>query len=505
MASEGILNAGAGGPRAGAAKTTSKKKNPKFDEAFQRLREIMRKELQEPTFKALTPYIMKTAKDRQLFPHAPLTTENLKKIVQGVQDDRTNDVLIACSEYVRTNLIKKRGKTSARFDAWVNEFAAPEQTSPEPEAAVVEQDAPATPPAARASTPAVAAGEDERADGHVVSWLFRTETDHLGSAPQASTGWPVSLDATVGLDRTAQVAICVGCGADALLRALLRVEAVLKSVDKAGEFPPRAWSIERGWLAESAAEAAIIELSASDLAKISKDTVEGVVQRHFERHSVNPTSSVVLAIPASAASAALRVADVLRGSIGADYCASIDLLTNAASDVDRRRLRNADAAFLDIIRDANAMDSKHQEAIGTVTTERLRDLHNWLSGKTPDEKYFGQLNSRDLKLVMLSGRLGFGSDRPSPNAVHRSTALVKAAAGNCDLLYALGSLPIEPETVEELIHSPIHVRAVAGLVTTDEMLAVPVPWFRKPISTWRHGRGLSVWGDKRDGLKQRTH
>jgi hypothetical protein len=449
----------------------------------------MREELQEYTFKTLKPYIMETV-------DFSLTPAVLDKIVQGVESDRTKKILVICSEYVR-NAFEKRGEKSPRFDAWVNRFAVPEQAAPIPDLIVAEQDQPAAahPLAPASSTPSAVDGDEgERSGRSAVSWLSRSEPDHLGARYEASTGWPVSLAATVGLDRTSQVAICVGCNARALLEEFLRVEAVLKSVDKAGQFPPRTWSIESGWLAESATEASIIELSDSDLAKTSKDTAEGVVQRHFERHSGNPTSSLVLAIPASAASAAHRVAGVLKGFVGASRGASIELLKPVEPTFYGRSLPSADAEFLGLIRDVDAISVTRHEVLAQAHTPRLQNLLRWLSGKTPDENYFGQITSRDLKLVILSGRLGLGYDRPPPNAVHRSTALVRAAPGNPDLLYALGSLPIEPEIVERLINSPIHVRAVAGLITRHEMSAVPAPWFQKPIDAWRHGRGLNARG-----------
>lgn len=460
----------------------------------------MDEDLQENNFNKLNAYVEKIVRDRQLF---SLTAPVLDKIVQGVEDNRTRKILVICSEYVQ-NAFAKRGEKSPRFDAWVNKFAAAEQAAPISELGVAEQSKLATlQPLSPGSGKPSAVGEDEveRPDGSAVSWLSRAEPDQPVTTSEASTGWPVSFAATVGLDRTSQIAICVGCSARALLEELLRVEAVLTSVDVDGRFPARAWSIESGWLAESVTDASIVELSDSDLAKISKDTVEGVVQRHFERHGDNPTSSLVLASPASAAAAAHRVASVLRASAGASHGASVELLKPAAPILDGRNLRNADAEFVDLIRDVDAMKGTDQEALARARTPRLQSLLRWLSGKTPDESFFGQLTSRDLKLVILSGRLGLGDARPSPNAIHRSTALVRAAAGNPDLLYAFGSLPIEPEIVERLIHSPSHLRAVAGLITRDEMLAVPAPWFQKPIDTWRHGRGLNIRGDKRDGCK----
>jgi len=493
------LSAGASAPRAGAARATSKKKNPRYQEAFRSLRQLMREVLQEGNFKKLIAYIEQAAQGRQV----SLTPAVLDKILQGVEDYRTKEILVICSEYVRS-AIKRRGKTSGRFDAWVNKFATPEQATPIPELTLAEKSKPATPqPVASGNGAPSAVGQDEveRPNGSAVSWLL-SELDQPVAASETSTGWPVSLAATVGLDRTSQITICVGCNVRSLLKELQRVEEVLKSVDKAGRFPPRTWSIESGWLAESATEASVIELSDSDLAKFSKDTVEGVVQRHFERHSSNPTSSLVLASPASAASAARRIASVLRDSVDASR-GSVQLLKRVEPTLNGRSLRSADTQYLDLIRGVDAMKATDQEVLAQARTPRLQTLLRWLSGKTSDENFFGQLTPRDLKLVIFSGRLGLGNDRPAPNAIHRSASLLRAAAGNPDLLYALGSLPIEPEIVEAMIHSPVHVRAVAGLITKDEMLAVPAPWFQKPIDTWRHGRGLSVGGGKRNGCKQR--
>lgn len=473
-----------------ATPNISKRKNPKYQEAFKRLREIMRAELQEYNFKNLKDYVNETVREKTLF---SLTPDVLDKIVAGQDDYRTEEVLIICSEYLRNALIK-RNKKSRQFDNWVKEYASSDDATPTIEIAAGgqkpltghEQVAPAN-----GSSFAVNEEESEQSGGSAISWLYRYEQDGSTATSEVLNGWPVSFAAAIGLDRTAQTAICVGCNARTLLNELLRVEAVLKSVDKAGQFTSRTWSVENGWLAESATEASIIDLSASELIKISRDTVEGVVQRHFERHSGNPASSMVLIIPASAASAAQRVANVLSGSVGPEECLSVDLLRSFNPTVNDRNLRRADADFMGLIFDADAMKDTYQ-VLTRARTPRLQNLLQWLNGETSDENFFGRLTSRDLRLVICSGRLGLGNDRPSPNAIHRSVALIRAAADNQDLLYALGSLPVEPEIVEQLIRSPIHVRAVAGLITKDEMMAVPAPWFQKPIDTWRHGRGLKV-------------
>lgn len=476
-------------PRDGGGKEKGKKKNPKYEEAFSRLRLILREELLEYTFQALRKYVLKSYDDRNPF---ALSESVLDKILAGNDDARTPEVLTICAEYVRSALTR-RSRESLRFDTWAMEFAPPGSSVADLKLPEIEGNGPAIEQANVAHT--VADNGDARHDNSgAVSWLLRSRHDESVNQVSSSLVWPVSLAASVGLDRTSQVLICVGCSASALLNELMRVEEALKSVDVIGRFPQRAWSIGSGWLAEAATPGIIIDLSDTDLATISKDTIEGVVQRHFEHHRGEPAPSLVLASPAAAAAPARLVADALRSSRKTVAIASVDFLRPVSHIAAPKNLRSADIQFLDLVRDIDSMRATPQEALARAQTRRLQNLVTWLGGEISDDTYFQGLTARDLKIVVLSGRLGLGDTTPTPNAVRRSTALIREAASNSDLLYALGSLPIVPEIIDELMRARVDVRAVAGLITRDEMLAVPVPWFRKPVESWRHGRGLHFRG-----------
>ena len=469
-------------------KTTGKQKNPEYEKAFKALRRIMSRDLQELNFGPLKKFVLETVRAEELF---ILTDHTLDKIVAGNEDHRTKNVLSICAEYVRKAL-EKRGDKSADFDRWVKEFAMTDQAVPIIETISGKQDEPTTPQLVgpETSTPTVLGlVQGKQTGGLSISWLSRIELRYSSATSESPTGWPVSLAATLGLDRTSQVTICADCTAQTILKELMRVEMVLKTFDKPDEFPSRTWSIESGWLSESGTNSCIIELSGSDLTNINRDIVQGVVQRHFDQHS--PSPSLVLVIPAGAAEPTRRIFEMLTEMTGANLGASVQLLKPAVANF--RNVRSSDTNFLGLIHDFDSMKISQEDALAQATTSRLRKLLGWLSGMIDDEHYFGQLTTRDLKLIILSGRLGQGDAKPSPNAIHRSNALVKAATNNSDLLYGLGSLSVEPEIVQTLIHAPIHVRAVAGLLKKDEMSAVPAPWFQRPIDNWRHGRVLNTW------------
>jgi hypothetical protein len=330
-----------------------------------------------------------------------------------------------------------------------------------------------------------------------VPWLYRPEafasSDKPDPARPLGPVWPVSWSATVGLDRSPQVTICSGVGGAALLADLKRVEAVLASKDTADRFARRAWSLATGFLEESDTEAVVKQIQPNELRRISKDVLVGVVQRHFERHGGSLGASIVLALPSEEVGSAGEVAEILeRGSIQVDYGVGIDVLERPTGVWDGEGMRSLDASLFRIICDfdkAGTLD-RSEELLNGTKTIRSQRLIGWLRGEISDDEYLSAVHVRDLRIAVLAGRFGKSGHRPTPNAIRRSLALVRAASVNPSLLFALGSLSTEPALVALLLDAPVVVRAVAGLVTPAESSAKPTPWFRSPVDSWRHRRAL---------------
>lgn len=322
-----------------------------------------------------------------------------------------------------------------------------------------------------------------------VYWLRRCQTGHMGPI-----GWPTSLAASVGLDRSSQITVCIGCSAHALHLELMRVEDVLNSLDEANRFPSRNWTRASGWFSKTKSDSAIIELTVSDFATLSRDTVEGVVQRHFELNGEAPAPALVIAVPHHAELLAYKVVNILRSISTLEGKILIDVLTSKIDKTFTSELREFDGEFISLINEFNSASLSRQLRPKFINNERFENLNRWLSGTISDKCYFSKLGIRDTRLILESGQLGFGASGLTHNAIRRSSALVESAANNHDLLFAIGSLPVERDIVQILINSPVHVRAVAGLIARKEMQAMPVEWFGKPIEAWRHGRILKFFG-----------
>jgi hypothetical protein len=417
-------------------------------------------------------------------------------------------ILELCAEYIDAGL-SERGARDLTLEDLLREILAPlNGAAAIPVQSGIEEDLPAVETEiVSASVEARPAKHGRRDDQDVhsarsgIPWLRRADplTDYGGSAPPFMSAWPVSWPATVGLDRGRQITIAAAGEVQVLLDELRRVEALLADKDATGRFPRRTWSLHSGWYAESETAGMVVELT-SDLERRSKDVIEGVVQRHFERHDGSPAASLVLIFPLDGIATACRVAATLsKGNIETVCDATIDLLVNDHRSWTVDGVRSAEAEIFRVITEFEHLEpaSAFRETLSGAASPRSRRLLEWLEGRISDVDYLSTISTRDLRMAVLAGRFGKSGARPTPNAVRRSTALIEAARGNSSLFHAFGSLPVEAGIVDRLVSAPTLVRAVAGLVTFDEARAVPLPWFNQPVDTWRHGRLLRPGGRQR--------
>jgi hypothetical protein len=331
----------------------------------------------------------------------------------------------------------------------------------------------------------VATGRGVDGFGDFFPWLWR---DNSGDELHRII-WPVSVGATVGLDRSRQITVCVGVDPQQLLDELIRVEKTLQMRDRTNTFGRRDWMGSDGLRIGYHGDSVVRHFTTADLKSLRTDLLEGIVESHFVRRDDSVGKSLVLVFPLGADATARHISNALKGSPVIKDAVSVELLGREAGLEPKSA---PDAEWHRLMIDFETLENTPSIPEALVRTPRKRLLADWLLGKVEDEDFFSKSDVRDVRLALLAGRFGRSGEYPPPNAIRRTVALARSASVNPKLLFVFGSLPVTPEFIDVLVAAPPEQRAVAGLISIAEMSHQVPPWFHSPIVHWRHGRLLNV-------------
>lgn len=317
-------------------------------------------------------------------------------------------------------------------------------------------------------------------------WLWRD----LTSGNDGTSPWPVSVGATVGLDRSRQITLCVGVDAQLLLDELVRVENTLEQVDAARKFGRRQWTrVDR--LALGNSNSVVMDFTQMDLDRLSADRLLGIVEEYFAAKDSEVGRSMVLVFKSTGREKAREISRTLNAMrVDCRPALSVEELIVDVSNSPLLTSRR-DANWFRLIKEV--VEGVPQYPAELVDGKRGTDFANWLSGTLADQDFFAECDVRDISLALLAGRFGRNGEYQVRNASQRTLALARSAYANRALLALFGSLPITRDLIDLLVVSPQIQRYVAGLVSIEEMGCRIKPWFNEPVQYWRLGRPLTFY------------